>query len=98
MTGTTAHVMRSVRFSPVKPANGTSEPPAIREFDSTFLMLMNAGEGELDFVLPEAGSFVRWELVLDSAQTANQLGSIWAASTAYRLPGRSLSLFRAQPI
>jgi glycogen operon protein len=68
------------------------------ESDSTFLMLMNAGEGELDFVLPQAGSFVSWELVLDTAQGPNRVGSIWGAATAYRMPGRSLALFRAQPI
>jgi len=68
------------------------------EFDSTFLILMNAGEADLDFVLPQAGSLVRWELVLDTAQGQNAPGTVWAAATAYRMTSRSLSLFTAQPL
>jgi glycogen operon protein len=68
------------------------------EFDSTFLMLMNAGDSDLDFVLPQAGSFVRWELVIDTAQGQNAPGKIWTAATAYRMASRSLSLFSAQPL
>ena len=68
------------------------------EFDSTFLMLLNAGENDIDFVLPRAGSFVRWSLVFDTAQGPNAPGTIWAAATAYRMTSRSLSLFTAQPL
>jgi len=67
------------------------------EFDSTFLILMNAGEDALDFVLPKAAWFERWELVLDSAQGPHQPGSVWIASTAYHMAGRSLSLFTTHP-
>ena len=69
------------------------------EFDATFLVLMNAYDDELDFVLPKAGSFAVWELVFDTAQTkANAPGSVWDAAAAYRMASRSLSLFIARPV
>jgi isoamylase len=69
------------------------------EFDSTFLMLMNAYDRELDFVLPKAGSFERWDLVFDTAQVQpSASGETWAAATRYRMQPRSLSLFVARPL
>jgi pullulanase/glycogen debranching enzyme len=69
------------------------------EFDSTFLMLMNAHDHELDFVLPRAAAFNRWELVFDTSQAqTNAPGTVWAASNRYRMQPRSVSLFTAQPL
>jgi len=68
------------------------------EFDSTFLMLMNAGDEDLDFVLPQAGSFARWSLVLDTTGAANAPGTLFSAASAYRLTSRSLALLCAQPV
>jgi len=64
-----------------------------------FFMVMNAGDQEVDFVLPRAGSFVRWQLVIDTAQSqSSAAGTLWPAETRYRMPARSLSLFTAQPL
>jgi len=68
------------------------------EFDSTFLMLMNAHDHVLDFVLPRAGSFEKWELVFDTARAQSGTGTIWDATSIYQLESRSLTLFVARPV
>lgn len=69
------------------------------EFDNTFLILMNAYDHELDFVLPHAGAFSRWELIFDTSQIqTNAPGTVWVAANRYRMQPRSLTLFTAQPL
>ena len=69
------------------------------EFDATFLILMNAYDHDLDFVLPRAGSFGVWEVAFDTAQSKENVpGSVRSATTVYRMAARSLSLFIARPV
>jgi isoamylase len=68
------------------------------EFDETFLMIANAHDREIDFRLPEAGTFHRWELVFESAQPHPNLpGTRWATGGSYRLRSRTLALLVALP-
>jgi isoamylase len=68
------------------------------EFDDTFLMIVNAHDRDVDFHLPEAGSFHRWELVFETALPHPNLpGTRWAMGGTYKLRSRTLALLVALP-
>jgi isoamylase len=67
------------------------------EYDDTFLIIMNAHEEDLNFRLPEAGAFDRWELVFETAQpNPNPRGMRWTVNASYRLRARTLALLVAR--
>ena len=66
-----------------------------RDIDASFLVMMSAYHGDLDFVFPELPTTMAWEALVDTAEPtglAND-GVLWKAGEAYRLRGRSLALF-----
>jgi glycogen operon protein len=66
-----------------------------RVVDDTFLVLLNAGAEQRDFVLPANVSHAGWQLVLDTrAWETDERGPVRRAGDAYALEGRSLAVFR----
>ena len=60
--------------------------------DDSFLLLLNAHDGEIAFTLPADPADGRWRRVLDTAEP-NAAGGDYAAGEQYRLHGRSTALF-----
>ena len=68
-----------------------------RIVDDTLLILLNAHHQRLPFVLPAHRRSVRWEVVLDTRETAGRRRSrLLRGGEAYELEGRSLALLRLQ--
>ncbi len=64
----------------------------------TILLLVNAGDRQVDFVLSERGGAASWERLLDTYSDAPDPGQrYFEPGTAYRLRARSLAAFRAVP-
>jgi isoamylase len=69
-----------------------------RVYDDTFLLLFNAAEDDVPFVLPRTPQPARWETVLDTARpAAEQPSDVHDAGVAVNLPGRSLLVLRRVP-
>ena len=69
-----------------------------RVSDDTFLLLFNAAENDVPFVLPATPTPARWEAVLDTARAAaEQGGEVHDTGSTVRLPGRSLLVLRRVP-
>ncbi len=67
------------------------------EYDDTFLILMNAFEGAVDFTLPKAGAFDRWELVFETRRPVGLApGTQFEIGTPYAMAGRTLVLLAAR--
>jgi isoamylase len=67
------------------------------EYDDTFLIMLNANDEDVNFRLPEAGAFERWELVFETVQPhPNPCGMRWPVNGAYRLRTRALALLVAR--
>ena len=67
------------------------------EYDDTFLMLMNASDAHVEFTLPGAGSFDRWELVFETARpVALAPGVPFPMGAPYTLRSRTLALLIAR--
>ncbi|MGH7092988.1 MAG: glycogen debranching protein GlgX, partial [Stellaceae bacterium] len=66
-----------------------------RDIDASFLVMMSAYHGDLDFVFPELRESMAWEALVDTAEPTGlaEDGKLWKAGEAYRLRGRSLALF-----
>jgi len=66
-----------------------------RDIDTSFLVMMNAYHGDLDFVFPELPTAMEWEALVDTAEPSGlaQDGSLWHCGEAYRLQARSFALF-----
>jgi hypothetical protein len=64
--------------------------------DDVLLVLLNAGPGAIDFVLPASKHRDEpWDFVFDTARPENGDGSsTWLGEGAYRLEGRSIVLLR----
>jgi isoamylase len=63
--------------------------------DDTFLILFNAFEGDLPFILSASRPEYQWELVLDTNQpNLKENLPVCDAGHKYRLAGRSVSVFR----
>ena len=71
-------------------------PRGERIVDDTLLLLLNAGEEDVEFTLPDHAP-VGWRLMLDTraadAPTAGA-GTVRHGGSTYRLVGRSVALFR----
>jgi glycogen operon protein len=69
-----------------------------RVTDDSFLLLFNAAEDDVPFVLPSMPTPTRWEVALDTARPdADQGAEVHDARAAIQLPGRSLLVLRRVP-
>jgi isoamylase len=67
------------------------------EYDETFLMLMNAHGGDIEFTLPTLPTFVAWRLVLDTARPPRpQSDARLRSGVPFLLRARTLSLLVAE--
>jgi isoamylase len=66
--------------------------------DDTLLLLLNAHDKQVSFVLPAHRAEVRWELLLDTREPTGQSKSRRHVKgrQSYRLESRSLALFCLQ--
>jgi isoamylase len=75
------------------PAADLTDEEGLPATDDTLLLLLNAGEDDVSFTLPEAMGRRYWELALDSAKPdANPGSESYMPHGEYRLLGRSLAL------
>jgi glycogen operon protein len=64
----------------------------------TFLVLLNARDQSVPFILPAHEARVRWELLLDTrAWELTDRGRAFRAGEVYDLEGRSLAVLRLRP-
>ncbi|HEX6912871.1 MAG TPA: glycogen debranching protein GlgX [Longimicrobium sp.] len=69
-----------------------------RVLDDTFLLLFNAADHPVQFVLPSMPQPARWETVLDTARpAAEQASDVHDAGAPVELPDRSLRVLRRVP-
>jgi len=67
------------------------------EFDDTFLLLMNAHDHEVQFVLPTVPSFAGWRLLVDTAEpNPVPAETHFQREAAFALRGRTLALLIAE--
>jgi glycogen operon protein len=59
----------------------------------SFLLLMNASEDPVDFVLPAVPTDQRWHWVLDTTAADGEPSGRFAAQTAFHLKSHALALF-----
>jgi len=65
-----------------------------REHDDNFLMLLNAHDEAIEWILPRASTLQRWELLLDTNwPTPKAAGLQVNVGSPYRLEPRSMTLF-----
>jgi isoamylase len=70
-------------------------PGGQRDIDESFLVMMNAYHGDLDFVLPHLAAPLSWQPLVDTAEPSGLVGDgrIYNPGEKYRLRGRSFALF-----
>jgi glycogen operon protein len=72
-----------------------------RDIDASFLVMMNAYHGDLDFHFPRLPSSLAWQALVDTAEPSGLVtdGKLYVAGHTYPLQGRSFALFinRAAP-
>jgi isoamylase len=70
-------------------------PGGQRDIDESFLVMMNAYHGDLDFVLPHLAAPLSWQPLVDTAAPGGLVkdGRICNPGDKYRLRGRSFALF-----
>jgi glycogen operon protein len=72
-----------------------------RDIDESFLVMMNAYSGDLDFHFPALTTALIWEALVDTAEPSGLAeppglangGRLWRAGESYRLRGHSFALF-----
>src|SRR5215208_3935886 len=66
-----------------------------RDIDESFLVMMNAYDGDLDFRFPLLATPLIWEGLVDTAEPTGleETGRLWRRGDTYRLRGRSFALF-----
>jgi isoamylase len=66
-----------------------------RDIDESFLVMMNAYYGDLDFHFPDLPTTLVWEALVDTAEPTGlaEAGRLWRAGESYRLRGHSFALF-----
>jgi isoamylase len=76
-------------------------PGGQRDIDESFLVMMNAYSGDLDFHFPRLAVPLLWEALVDTAAPTGLAagGRLWQPGEAYKLRGHSFALFinRAPP-
>jgi isoamylase len=70
-------------------------PGGQRDIDESFLVMMNAYYGDLDFRFPRVGEPLEWEAVVDTAEPTGLADGDrrWLPGDAYPLRGHSFALF-----
>ncbi len=66
-----------------------------RDIDESFLVMMNAYYGDLDFHFPHLATSLAWEALVDTAEPTGLVESarLWLPGEAYRLRAHSFALF-----
>jgi len=66
-----------------------------RDIDESFLVMMNAYYGDLDFRFPRLSTPLIWEALVDTAEPSGiaKDGRLWNAGETYPLRGHSFALF-----
>jgi len=66
-----------------------------RDIDESFLVMMNAYHGDLDFRFPRLSTPLLWEAVVDTAEPTGiaKDGRLWEPAEVYKLRGHSFALF-----
>jgi glycogen operon protein len=66
-----------------------------RDIDASFLVMMNAYHGDLDFHFPTLPTPLAWEALVDTAEPTGRVesGRIWEPGEAYPLRAHSFALF-----
>ena len=66
-----------------------------RDIDESFLVMMNAYYGDLDFRFPRLSTPLLWEAVVDTAEPSGRAkdGRLWRPGESYKLRGHSFALF-----
>jgi glycogen operon protein len=70
-------------------------PGGQRDIDESFLVMLNAYDGDLDFRFPLLATPLIWEGLVDTAEPTGleESGRLWQRGETYRLRGRSFALF-----
>jgi glycogen operon protein len=70
-------------------------PGGQRDIDASFLVMMNAYHGDLDFHFPQFTAGVAWQALVDTAEPSGIVTSrvLWRRGQVYRLQARSFALF-----
>jgi glycogen operon protein len=66
-----------------------------RDIDESFLVMMNAYYGDLDFCFPRLSSPLLWEALVDTAEPSGiaKDGRLWTPGETYKLRAHSFALF-----
>jgi glycogen operon protein len=66
-----------------------------RDIDASFLVMMNAFHGDLDFRFPRLSAELAWEALVDTAEPTGLVsdGKLYVAGHSYPLRARSFALF-----
>jgi len=66
-----------------------------RDIDESFLVMMNAYYGDLDFRFPRLSTPLLWEALVDTAEPSGLAkdGRLWQPGEVYQLRGHSFALF-----
>ncbi|HEY3912471.1 MAG TPA: glycogen debranching protein GlgX [Stellaceae bacterium] len=69
-------------------------PGGQRDIDESFLVMMNAYTGDLDFRIPELAAPMWWEPLVDTARADGRVGDgrLYVPGEVYRLQARSFAL------
>ena len=69
-------------------------PGGQRDIDESFLVMMNAYYGDLDFRIPELAAPMWWEPLVDTAQSSGRVtdGRLYVPGEVYRLQAHSFAL------
>ena len=70
-------------------------PGGQRDIDESFLVMLNAYYGDLDFQFPHLPVHLEWEALVDTAEPTGlaEGGRLWKPGEAYKLRGHSFALF-----
>ena len=70
-------------------------PGGQRDIDESFLVMMNAYHGDLDFHFPKLPTLLVWEALVDTAEPTGRAepGRIWKPGEAYLLRAHCFALF-----
>jgi isoamylase len=66
-----------------------------RDIDASFLLMMNAYHGDIDFHVPRLAAQLAWQALVDTAEPSGLVtdGKLYVAGHTYPLRARSLALF-----
>jgi isoamylase len=70
-------------------------PGGQRDIDESFLVMMNAYYGDLNFRIPKLATPMSWEPLVDTSRLSGRVedGRLWAPGDVYRMQAHSFALF-----